>query len=351
MIRDNRLSFSARGLLVFILSWPSNWQFNMSWLLSETGLGRDKAYSLIKELKALGYCVREQLIIKGKYGKGPFVYTFTDEPGKIDETQLPEKPEAGKTQLPETQDPETQLPEKPDAIQRNIDTTKEKEETNTQSARARESVSDDDLKGKEGDLLVSKEAREEARRVCAGWDIDHLVDEWRKWSNSRDEIIRNVDAAFLAFCRRKGPHRDAKRKSWTGTGAQIPDELKARDGEITISNLSAEWSRWMAFTEHRDRVLADRMRGARFAFVPTRNPKSDSPLPRLPEQPNDRSRGIGLQAPRRAGPFLLKPKDPEFSEWIEHLKATDRDDLVCEARDAGQMTVPTRRPPGSEATP
>jgi hypothetical protein len=43
MLRDSRLSFEARGVLAFILSFPSNWHFGLAWLCRDQGIGRDKA--------------------------------------------------------------------------------------------------------------------------------------------------------------------------------------------------------------------------------------------------------------------------------------------------------------------
>lgn len=58
MLRDSRLSFEARGVLAFILTYPSNWQFGLAWLCRNQGIGRDRARRIIKEHVAVGYCQR-----------------------------------------------------------------------------------------------------------------------------------------------------------------------------------------------------------------------------------------------------------------------------------------------------
>lgn len=127
MIRDNRLTFEARGVLAYILSFPSNWQFGQEWLCKKTGLGRDRSYRIVKELCTHGYCFRQQER-RPDGTLGPYEYVFTDEPGAIAsdpgegtqdvggggeagdaDTQghappLPEKPEAAE---PEAAEPDT----------------------------------------------------------------------------------------------------------------------------------------------------------------------------------------------------------------------------------------------------
>jgi len=87
MIRDKRLSRDARFALIFILTYPPNWKFNLEWLASELGIGRNKTYKLISEMVELGYCAREpQRDSAGRHVKTD--YYFTDEPGSIEADPL-----------------------------------------------------------------------------------------------------------------------------------------------------------------------------------------------------------------------------------------------------------------------
>jgi hypothetical protein len=82
MLRDTRLSFEARGVLAFILSFPSDWEFGLAWLCRDQGIGRDRARRIIREHVATGYCHRE----RGRNADGTlsaYEYVFTDEPGSI----------------------------------------------------------------------------------------------------------------------------------------------------------------------------------------------------------------------------------------------------------------------------
>lgn len=62
---DKRLSWAARGLLVFLLGKPDHWSVNVQALINETAgsrkqTGRDGVWGLLKELIDTGYCKRSQ---------------------------------------------------------------------------------------------------------------------------------------------------------------------------------------------------------------------------------------------------------------------------------------------------
>ncbi|MBC6445232.1 MAG: replication initiator protein A [Alphaproteobacteria bacterium GM202ARS2] len=56
-------------------------------------------------------------------------------------------------------------------------------------------------------ILLSADTYERARALTPGWDITVLESEWRDWSAAKDVPPHDPDAAFLAFCRKKGPLR------------------------------------------------------------------------------------------------------------------------------------------------
>lgn len=55
-IRDNRLSFAARGLLAYILSFSNDWVITRSRLIAATGATEYEIKKLMKELTDNGYC-------------------------------------------------------------------------------------------------------------------------------------------------------------------------------------------------------------------------------------------------------------------------------------------------------
>jgi len=62
---DSRLSWAARGLLVYLLGKPDNWKISVESLRRQTEgarvrTGRDGIYALLSELEQAGYLSREQ---------------------------------------------------------------------------------------------------------------------------------------------------------------------------------------------------------------------------------------------------------------------------------------------------
>lgn len=67
-IRDNRLSFKARGLHHLLLSYPDNWTINTAQLTAESDRdGREAIASALKELETFGYFERKKL--RGQDGR------------------------------------------------------------------------------------------------------------------------------------------------------------------------------------------------------------------------------------------------------------------------------------------
>lgn len=57
LVRDNRLSYKARGILLELLSRPDNWRVSAELLAKEGKDGRDSIMAGLKELRDLGYIV------------------------------------------------------------------------------------------------------------------------------------------------------------------------------------------------------------------------------------------------------------------------------------------------------
>lgn len=68
-LQDNSLSFEARGVGASLLSRPDNWEINISAIMAEGKIGRDKVKKIITELIQAGYMYKSQSRVSGKFGK------------------------------------------------------------------------------------------------------------------------------------------------------------------------------------------------------------------------------------------------------------------------------------------
>ena len=95
VIRDERLSFRARGLLINILSRPDDWTVSAESLAKRGKEGRDAVLTALDELRAAGYLVTtKRQAINGKFTTVSIVYdTPTD---ALIQKPTPEKPTPGK---------------------------------------------------------------------------------------------------------------------------------------------------------------------------------------------------------------------------------------------------------------
>lgn len=133
-IEDDRLSWEARGMLVYLLSKQDNWTVQIKDLINRTknaigkSSGRDKVYGVLKELQMAGYIVRRFDRQGGVFQGVSYevseipdleageAFTASQKKGKAE--PLPANPE---TVAPGTDSPFTAQPDpaKPDALVNN----------------------------------------------------------------------------------------------------------------------------------------------------------------------------------------------------------------------------------------
>lgn len=78
-VRDTRLSFKARGLLVYLMSHTPGWNMSIRSVAKANGTGVDTVKSAIQELEQLGYLVRSDEQQRGEDGTfADFVWTTAD---------------------------------------------------------------------------------------------------------------------------------------------------------------------------------------------------------------------------------------------------------------------------------
>lgn len=153
-LKDERLSWKAKGILAYALTLPDNWTFHISELSQHAKDGEDSLRSGFKELKALGYIKR---------------YPVRDEKSKKItnwETEIYETPDMGKPheeeplmEIPHVENPDVEKPlvgnlhvENPTLLNINILSTN-KLNTNIQNTN----YYHDDNKESKSHVLVNEE--------------------------------------------------------------------------------------------------------------------------------------------------------------------------------------------------
>lgn len=108
---DSSLSWEARGMLIYLLGKPDNWEVSVKALIKQGKAGRDKVYSILKELINAGYVIREaKRGGDGRLGENKYIVSekpHTALPDTV-KTPLTEKTE---TDEPDTDEPDTELPD------------------------------------------------------------------------------------------------------------------------------------------------------------------------------------------------------------------------------------------------
>lgn len=96
-LRDERLSWKAKGIIAYLLSKPDDWKVRVSDLIKRSTDGREKVYAGVNELLTTGYLQRTEVRSKGKIVSYEYV---------LYETGMPE-PHTG---FPDTVKPDTKMP-------------------------------------------------------------------------------------------------------------------------------------------------------------------------------------------------------------------------------------------------
>jgi uncharacterized phage protein (TIGR02220 family) len=78
ILQNPTLSWAAKGMLVYLLHLPDNWQINVADLSNRSKNGRDGTATIIKELMDEGYLTRQKMLTDQKRFAG-YDYTVNDE--------------------------------------------------------------------------------------------------------------------------------------------------------------------------------------------------------------------------------------------------------------------------------
>ena len=92
VIRDDHLSYRARGLLCYLLSMPPDWEISSSRLALISGEGRDAIRTALRELIAVGYMELQKHQGAGGHWQSHYLVTATPwyfQPDPVDNSREP----------------------------------------------------------------------------------------------------------------------------------------------------------------------------------------------------------------------------------------------------------------------
>lgn len=107
LAQDSRLTFESRGVMLYLLSKPDDWEVQFHNVEKEGKIGRDKRQRIFAELELYGYFTREE----SRSESGHFGYDYI-----VHEEPLPENPVAGMIPLPDLPEPDLPVPENTVAV-------------------------------------------------------------------------------------------------------------------------------------------------------------------------------------------------------------------------------------------
>jgi len=118
-IRDEKLSWKAKGIIIYLMSLPDDWKIYLSELANHAKDGRDSTNNGIKELIENGYCKRTE--VRDSNG------TFAGYNYEISDT----KDFQPQTEKPQTENPHTENPFTDNPQLQNTNNNKEYNKPNT----------------------------------------------------------------------------------------------------------------------------------------------------------------------------------------------------------------------------
>ena len=89
-LRDERLSFKARGLMALVMSHSKGWSLSINSLANQNQEGKDAIRSAIIELEKFGYLTRTQVNDAGRFGES--VWTTHDPGAPLADLPMAENP-------------------------------------------------------------------------------------------------------------------------------------------------------------------------------------------------------------------------------------------------------------------
>ena len=212
LINDERLSFEARGFLVFMLALPDDWNFSIKGLAFKSNLSSKTVMRLIKELKSAGYVAQRR--VKGGHGY------FSSYEWDIYETS--ELTDCGTSVKPNFR--ETELPSDGTSVSRNY---RKRDHIQTNNTNKQINRTNDSLEQRELPIKFTPPTVDEVRDYCSernngidpeafcdfytskGWKVGkNPMKDWkaavRTWEKRRPKPIRTSGNEFTDLLGQEG---------------------------------------------------------------------------------------------------------------------------------------------------
>lgn len=232
-VQDKRLSWEARGLLVYLLSLPTDWDIRVSHLQTEGDVGRDALRRMLRELQRYGYASGVGRDCQERGARGRFRQTEIRvyESPKLNPyhagalSPSPENPSTVGQPSPDSPSPENPSPGKASTYK--VDTSQTKQRTkNIPTPRAHECVR----------LPAARAARAGGRGShLSRFDFQTQCIPWAEAVKATDPSIRSARA--LARARWMDGTADDEIATW----------LEARTPEAVTRSLHAPACAQMSF--------------------------------------------------------------------------------------------------------
>ena len=227
LAQDKRLSYQARGLLLYVLSKPEGWEAKDSDLMKQGGIKKYAFASILKELKATGYAQRTEARKRG----GEFGYSLEifEEPQLTSVQPLPD--------LPHTVEP---LSDNPPSENRVAHSNSTCERATTIQTDQRE------LKKKQ-----EKPRRADTYQIPPDSMLE-LHDEDRLWAEQYAPHVPDLERATLKWFAKqqsnpaRGKDIEAWKASWRGYMMNYSDGEMVRNGRNGNNGNGNERPAWMA---------------------------------------------------------------------------------------------------------
>lgn len=228
VLRDERISFRARGVLTAILSRPDDWRTDAETLSRESPKeGRDAIRTALNELEEAGYLIRERYRLEnGQYATNSYIY---DEPQRISSAGEPQR---------ETSDGFS------GSLQRNNTKKRDKELTHgvvAEFSPVQTIVATfvDTWVELHSEKPLSKSiailGRDVKKMVADGADVERLIESARKCA--RDGHVR-IDSAYAWITAESTRQMGSKRLTNINEGLALIHRLEENEArEITSENI------------------------------------------------------------------------------------------------------------------